>query len=248
MRAAVAAGLLLAGAVSAQFRQEPGKSIGRVSTRGDLVLVELNEGALGKANLFDLGRRTLRFTPDGAGYRVENLPLQWDSEFGEPLTGAQVPLHKVQFPFSGKTWDSMSVGVTGSIRFGPAAQGGRCGDGGGFNAGGVSVARFDQLQDAARNLVNTVPAICVFFKPRMNGTRYLKEMDDRVVVTWSLSEPAGNIQDFTWVPTVNRFQAVLRRSGAIEMSYEQVAAKDAVVGVYPLVTAVVEKPIATISG
>ena len=91
---AIASGLLLAAAAAAQYRQEPGKSIGKVSTRGDLVVMELNEGALGEANLFGLGRRTLRFTPDAAGYLSENLPLQWDSEFGEQLTGAPVSLHK----------------------------------------------------------------------------------------------------------------------------------------------------------
>lgn len=240
---AIATGLLLLSAAAAQFRQEPGKSIGKVSTRGDLVVMELNEGALGKANLFDLERRTLRFTPDGAGYRVENLPLQWDSEFGEQLTGAPATLHKFEFPFSGKKWNSLSVGVTGSIRFGAAPQGGR-----GAEAGGVTIARFDQLQDGARNLVNTVPAICVFFKPRMNGSRYVKELDDRVVITWTLSEPAGNIQDFTWVPTVNRFQAVLRRDGSIEMSYDQLAARDAIVGVYPLIEGGTEKSIATTPG
>ncbi len=78
-------------------------------------------------------------------------------------------------------------------------------------------------------------------KPRMSGTRYVKELSDRVVITWSLTEPAAGIQDFTWVPTVNRFQAVLHKDGTIEMSYEQLAAKDAIVGIYPLVNAAVEK-------
>ncbi len=71
----------------AQGRQETGKPIGKVSVAGDLILLELDEGALGKANMFDLGKRTLRFRPDGAGYRVENLPLLWDSEFGAELYG-----------------------------------------------------------------------------------------------------------------------------------------------------------------
>ena len=102
--------------------------------------------------------------------------------------------------------------------------------------GGVSIARFDPLSEGAANLVNTVPAICVFFKPRMSGDRYVKELDDRVVVTWDVTEPFGNIQDFTWTKTVNRFQAVLHKDGAIEMSYQELAAKDAIIGVYPLVS------------
>jgi hypothetical protein len=71
----------------AQGRQEPGRAIGTVRTQGDLIVMTLNEGALGKANMFDLVRRTLRFTPDGAGYRAENVALKWDAEFGVPVTG-----------------------------------------------------------------------------------------------------------------------------------------------------------------
>src|SRR5215471_188069 len=226
-----------------QGRQEPGHSIGTVMTQGNLIVMTLNEGALGHANLFDLPRRTLRFTPDGAGYRAENLPLQWDTEFGAEITNPQVSLRNFAFPFSGKSWDSVSVGTTGSISFGatqniPGGAGGR--------GGGVSIARFDQLQEAAHTLINTVPAICVFFKPRMSGMRYVKELDDRVVITWSLTEPFAGIQDFTWTPTVNRFQAVLRKDGTIEMSYDQLAAKDAIIGLYPMVTTGVEKQLATV--
>jgi hypothetical protein len=248
---------------SAQGVQTPGRSIGTVSTRGDLILFELNEDALGRANMFDLEKRTLRFSAVAGGYRVETAALRWDSEFGAEMSGPQVSLKNFAFPFSGKTWDTLSVGTTGSIAFSappPAAppggrgagaagaqQGGAGGAGGG-RGGGVTIGRFDQLQEAARTLVNAQPAICVFMKPRMSGTRYVKELSDRVVVTWSLTEPAAGIQDFTWVPTVNRFQAVLFKDGAIEMSYEQLAARDAIIGIYPLVNAAVEneKPIATL--
>ena len=223
--------------------QEPGRSIGTVKTQGDLIVMTLNEGALGKANLFDLGGRTLRFMPEGTGYRAENTALKWDPEFGTALTGSQVTLRNFAFPYSGKSWDSLSVGVTGSIAFGAAQSGGP-----GNRGGGVTVDRFAQLQEAARTLINTVPAICVFFKPRMSGTRHVKELTDRVVLTWNLTEPVGGIQDFTWVPTVNRFQAVLWKDGTVEMSYDQLAAKDAIIGLYPLVTAGAEKEIATLSG
>jgi len=251
-------------------RGQPGASIGTVTTRGDLIVMTLDDGALGTANLFDLVGRTLRFTPDGGGYRVENVPLEWDVDFGPAMTGAQAPLADFAFPFSGRTWGQMTVGVAGTIGFDAAAAnsaaagaaagagppttpfparpggagaggraGGRAGGGpaGGGRGGAVQIGRFDQLQQAARTLVNTVPALCVFLKPRMTGTRYLKPLADRVVVTWSLTEPAGGIQDFTWVPTVNRFQAVLHKDGGIDFSYQDVAAKDAIVGVYPIVPA-----------
>jgi hypothetical protein len=233
----------------AQYGPGQGHSIGSVTTRGNLIVLTLDEGVLGKANLFDLEHRTLRFTPDGAGYRVENLPLQWDSDFGPEMAGSQTTLKNFTFPFSGKSWDSFSVGMTGSIAFGqPASDGGERGAGNGRRDGGISVDRFAELQEAAPQLINTSPAISVFFKPRMSGKRYLKELGDRAVITWSLTEPVGNVQDMTWTPTVNRFQAVLGKDGTIELSYDDVAAKDAIVGVYPMVTGGAEKEIATISG
>jgi len=230
-----------------QGRQEPGRSIGTVTTQGNLIVMTLNEGALGHANLFDLARRTLRFTPDGTGYRAENLSLQWDSDFGSEISNAQVTLRNFTFPYSGKSWDSLSVGTNGSIRFGGAQSSPGGGGGVGGAGGGVSIGRFDQLQEAARTLINNVPAICVFLKPRMSGTRYVKELADRVVITWNLTEPFAGIQDFTWTPTINRFQAVLRKDGTIEMSYDQSAAKDAIIGLYPLVTTGTEKVLGELS-
>ena len=238
--------------IHAQAGQQPGRSIGTITTRGDLIVFELNDDALGRANMFDLEKRTVRFSPVAAGYQVETVPLQWDSEFGTEMTGPLVTLRNFSFPFSAKNWDAFTVGVTGSIAFAPlpAAQpaAGAAGGGGagGGRGGGVQIGRFDQLQVAAGQLLNSQPAICVFMKPRMSGARHVKELADRVVITWNISEPAAGIQDFTWVPTVNRFQAVLHKNGAIEMSYDQLAAKDAIVGVYPLVNAGVEKPIASL--
>ena len=221
LSSSLAAALVLtvapAGLFLAQNRQAPGTSIGQVSTNGNLIVLTLAEGALGRTNLFDLVKHTLRFTPDAGGYRVENAPFAWDAELGDETRGrAPVTLHNFKFPFSGSTWDTLIVDATGSI---------------GFDAG-VTIGRFDQLQNAAKTLVNKGPAICVFMKPRMSGPHYVKELTDRVVITWTLSEPAGGIQDFTWTPTVNRFQAVLWKDGTVQMSYDEVAAKDAIVGIY----------------
>ncbi|HEX4311621.1 MAG TPA: hypothetical protein VHZ25_16435 [Acidobacteriaceae bacterium] len=236
-------------ALRAQFGQEPGHSIGSVTRRGNLILLTLNEGALGHAQMFNLAHRTLRFTPDAGGYRVQNVPVVWDADFGSPLTAPQVNLKNFAFPFSGKTWSSLSVGMTGSIVFGDGESGGAPAERRGVTTGregGLSVDRFAELKDAAAEIINTVPALSVFFKPRMSGTRYLKELDDRAVITWTLTEPYAGIQDWTWKPTINRFQAVLYKNGTIEFSYDDMAARDAVVGVYPLVPAGDEKTIDTI--
>src|SRR5438876_9796068 len=133
-------GILSRGNVTySQGRQEPGRSIGKITTQGDLIVMTLNDGMFGKANMFDLARHTLRFTPEGAGYRAENLTLQWDSEFGNEMSEPQLILHNFSFPYSGKSWDSFSVGVNGSISFGTAQS---SPGGGGFGVGrggGVSV-------------------------------------------------------------------------------------------------------------
>jgi hypothetical protein len=180
---------------------------------------------------------------------VERLPLKWDADFGTAMTGSDAALKNFTFPFSGRRWRSFSVGVTGSMTFGDSLGEGRrvapqsAGDSRN-RGGGIAVDRFAELAEAAPELINTVPAIAVFFKPRMYGTRYLKELADRAVVTWSLTEPVGGIQDMTWTPTVNRVQAVLHEDGTIDLSYDDVHAQDAIVGVYPMVIAGATRTIA----
>jgi hypothetical protein len=207
--------------------------MGKVSTKGDLIVMELNDRALGKANLFDLTGHTLRFTPEGSRYRVETEPLHWDPDYGPEFTRAEASLQEFAFPFSGKLWKSFLVGMTGSIRFG-ASEKDIGFDPYGHRNGGIVLNRFDQLAEVAGKLIDRAPAICVFLKPRMSGPYYLKELSDRVVITWDLTEPFGSLLDFTWFKTINRFQAVLNRDGSIEMSYKELTAKDAIVGIYPV--------------
>jgi hypothetical protein len=229
----------------AQREMEQGHSIGKVSIDGDLIVLELNDGALGQTNLFNLTGRTLRFTPDGPRYRVENQALQWDSDFGPASTSGEVTLRRFTFPFSNQHWNAFFVDTTGSISFGNKETTDNP-NSGGRSGRGVSIGRFDPLSEAASRLIDSAPAICVFLKPRMSGSRYVKELKDRVVVTWDLTEPFGNIQDFTWFKTINRFQVVLYEDGQIDMSYKELAAKDAIVGIYPVLCGA-EKPLAALS-
>jgi hypothetical protein len=228
-------GLLLNPGFSHAGQQKaPGYSIGRVSTNGDLIVIELDRAALGRPNPFDLVGRTLRFSPAAARYRVTNHTLQWEADYGLELTGSDVSLQRFTFPFSGQRWSSFSVGTTGSIRFGPPPQEGDV-DPYGQPDGGIAsaIGRFDRLADVGGRLGTRAPAICVFLKPRMAGPRYVRELADRVVITWQVTEPFGSLLDFSWFPTTNLFQAVLHRDGSIEMSYQTMAAKDGIVGVYP---------------
>jgi hypothetical protein len=237
-------------------QRQPGHPIGKVTTIGNLIHLELDTGVVAPERLFDLDHRTLRFTPDGGGYRVENVALQWDGDFGQALTGGTATLKGFTFPFAGKQWDTLNV-ATGSVTFGMRGGGGRGGVGGpagnrtgagGSRASGFQMERYPEVRTVGRTFINMIPGIAAFVKPGLppTGQRYVKELPDRAVVTWTFSEGAGGIQAFTWVPTVNRVQAVLHKDGLIELSYNDVSARDAVVGVFPTVTTGVEKTVATI--
>ena len=65
--------LLTADGAYAQEREEPGKPIGKVSIVGNLILMELDEGVLGREKLFDLDRHTLRFTPAHDGLSLIHI-------------------------------------------------------------------------------------------------------------------------------------------------------------------------------
>ena len=202
-----------------EVKQVPGRKIGNITTRGNLVLLELDEGAISNQNLFDLDKRTMRFTPAGGGFRAENLSLQWDAATGTALQANEVRLTKFQFPFSGKNWDSMQVTATGLIGFG-----------GGYNNLGFD--RFIHMQTAGPAMVNKIPVIAAFMKLRMNGARFVNELDDRLIVTWDVSEPASGQQDVTFTLTPHNYQAVLYKDGRIDLSYREMTARDAVVGVF----------------
>src|SRR3954453_10381276 len=78
-------------------QMQPGHPIGKVTTRDKLIVLELDTGVIAPEHLFDLDHRTLRFTPDGGKYRIQNVRLVWDSTFGDPMQGGTVPLRKFNF-------------------------------------------------------------------------------------------------------------------------------------------------------
>ncbi|MEP6491668.1 MAG: hypothetical protein ABJF01_03255 [bacterium] len=237
-------------------QRQPGHPIGKVTTIGNLIHVELDRGAVAPERLFDLDHRTLRFIPDGAGYRLETVALTWDADFGAAITGGAVSLKAFTFPFSGKEWDAFNV-ATGSVTFGAMPGGAGSGRGGppvgnrsgagGSTRNGFQLDRYASMQTVGASFINMIPGIAAFVKINLNGQRYAKELSDRAVVTWTLTETAGGIQAFTWVPTVNRIQAVLHKNGVIELSYNDVSARDAIIGVFPTVAGSIEKTLATIS-
>ena len=79
--------------------------------------------------------------------------------------------------------------------------------GGGYND--LGLGRFVHLQQVGPDIVNKIPLIAAFLKQRMNGTRSVNELDDRVVITWDTSEPTSGQQDVTFARTPHNYQAVL---------------------------------------
>jgi len=191
---------------------------GTVTSLGEVAVLELDPGVVSEHNLFDLDGRTLRFTPEGGGYRVENVPLDWLAEAGEPLEADELSL-EFPFPFSGTTWTTAVVDDMGLITFGG-------------NYDDLGLGRFVHYELIGPAMANSVPAIMPFLKHRMRGERYVRATSDRVVITWDQTEPTGGQQDVTFEPTPHHYQAVLYADGGIDLSYREITARDAIVGVY----------------
>ncbi len=151
-----------------------GHSIGKVTTIGNLIHIEVDSGALAPEHLFDLDHRTLRFIPEGNGYRLESMPVQWDAEVGAAVQGGAVTLKNFQFPFSGKRWDAFTVAV-GSITFGAPAAGARGATSsvpvgnrtgaGGSGRGGFAMDRYASMQTVGSTFINMIPGIAAYVKP-----------------------------------------------------------------------------------
>ena len=223
----------------ADVKQVPGKNR-QHQPAGNIIHLELDEGVI-QQNLFDLDKRTIRFTPvapkpEGAGgplalqpgskaepvaggFRAENLPLQWDAATGAPLQGNEVRLTKFQFPFSGRTWDAMQVTATGPHRLWRRLQRSRAWPLRPYAAGR---SRHRQ-QDSAHRRVHQAAdeRHAVRERARRPPGRHVghERADERA---------AG--RNVTRTP--HHYQAVLYNDGRIDLSYREMTARDAVVGVY----------------
>ncbi|HYV96751.1 MAG TPA: hypothetical protein VE967_04760 [Gemmatimonadaceae bacterium] len=247
---------VLALPVALAAQRTPGHPIGKVTTIGNLVALELDSGAVSPERRFDLDHKTVRFTPGVGGYRVQTIGSKWDPDFGNAVSGNRYTLTGFHFPFSGRTWDTLTI-ANGAITFGGMLNertgrgsnpvGNRTGAG--FTArSGFQLERYPLLETVGRTFINMIPGIAALVKTNLNGPHYVKELADRVVVTWTISEAGGGIQAFSWTPMLNRVQATLHKDGAIEISYDGVTAGDGIVGVFPAVNAGAEKPLTELEG
>ncbi|MEP0843042.1 MAG: hypothetical protein HRF43_10070, partial [Phycisphaerae bacterium] len=204
-----------------------------VTTQGHRIILELEPGDWRPGNLLDLQGKTIRFTPDAGGYRAEALPLQWEFFFGNELTGtpsAHVEIVSFAFPFSGRQWSDLYVGTHGNVTFGA--------DQSAFYDPGRD--RFLRFRDFAGSMTGNVPLLAPLFRkfgvfdPFGVNHRYVRELPDRLVITWVAAEPYRDVFSFTNEPRFNYFQAVLYATGAIDFNYDYLTVEDGIVGVFPV--------------
>ena len=204
----------------------------RISTTPDnQILVELLPGDTVSANLFDLNGRTLVFTPDGdGGYSRSVRPVAWEEDIGQPVAdGTLVDLRDFTVDFAGRRWDAFFVSRHGLITFGEPLT----------YSYWAAEHRFDTMREIAGKFVTT-PTVSPLYKPMLGGrsdrfgaTQHVARQRDRVVVTWTTTEPDYYVHG---VPpeTPARFQAVLNADGNIRFSYRGVSfLGDGIVGLFP---------------
>ncbi len=199
-------------------RSEPEQGIS--TTLNGQVLVEITPDELGPSNLFDLEGKSITFTPDAAGrYALEVEPLAWESDLGDKLRSDLVQIESFRFPFGGEWHGSFHVSSKGVLTFGAPMQ--RL----------DALPRFGRMSAFITSLSSGPPAVSAFYKPFAFGTQHARQWADRVVVTWVLQ-----VEGF-WVFGLpperdDIFQAVLFSDGRVRLSYQHMANKDAIVGLF----------------
>ena len=197
-----------------------------VSTTADgRILLELRPEDITPANPFDLHRRTVVFTPDGAGgYARTVTALDWEEDWGDPVAdGEPVALKDFAFAFGGGAWESFHVSQRGVVTFGQPFEP--------FDGRDI---RFLRTRDYVWGLDG--PAISPLYKPLNAGHQRVAQWADRVVITWSTIETGDT--GFYVAPGVGprrraQFQAVLGADGSIRFNYRYVPFADGVVGLFP---------------
>jgi hypothetical protein len=192
------------------------------------------------ASLFDLEARTLRLTPSGSTYSIQSLPLAFDETSGAVLSNSQgtlggqdpfvrswsVPL-SFSFPFGGQNYNAVYVNSFGSLTFGSGESTTTIANRDPWpNATMISnAAAIDSLA-----AVGIEKMIAVFWGPfdAAQSTIRVASNADEVTVTWQ----AARNNRFVSSLGMNTFQAKLRRTGAIDLSYKQIAELDGITGVF----------------
>ena len=209
---------------SAGSRLAASQSLGpRAEDVDDIAVIEDDGTIVVPPNEFNLKKRSLLFTPDGAGYRIARADISFETDRGSKLGfffGADgkpgsgnngyrdVVLLGAPFPFYGIAFDTVYVGTNGYITFGQ----------------GDTSARV-----SAASLASEMPRIAPLWADldvSDNGGIYYNRFEDRHVITWDAAPEAVYGGKST-------FQAVLYDDGRIAFVYKKVKARSSLAGISP---------------
>jgi uncharacterized protein (TIGR03437 family) len=177
---------------------------------GEIAVIGSGNGVVGLRNPFDLASKTISFTPDDAGYKVETGADSFDSAASINATKLQLDDDDTEritlpfpFQFYGVTYNDAFVNSNGSLS---------------FTAGDLD------FSGAFGHFAAGPPAIAGLFADlnppsSMNGVRLLRE-PGRVVITWDNVLLATD--GFT--SAGQTFQIRLYPSGKVELTYTSVSA------------------------
>jgi hypothetical protein len=203
------------------------------------------------ASFFDLAGTSLRFTPDGDGYRLAVLPPGFREDLGPELGDADIPDGPLSgrlrdqpmarswtvdlpfdLPFAGSLWSSVWVNSTGTLSFGrPDAE--TSGERGGWADGTVRAAgaAIDVRSVVGEELV-IAPLWSIYGSLPHENAIHVRTSADEIVVTWNTVR--RKIPNAGYDPLgPNIFQVVATSSGEITFHYRQTPEKDGVVGIFP---------------
>ena len=199
-------------------------------TSENQILLELMSEDLAPANPLDLAGRTLMFTPDGrGGYSREVRALDWEEEAddAERMRGpVEVELEHFRFPFAGREWDSFFYTRPGLISFGEPIPSDR-----------DWPRRFGTMPQMF-DLFVIAPTISALYKPYLDGSVYVSNLPDRMIVTFFVYDQAFLVYGREPKETFD-FQIVLHSDGRIALNYgpepqdPDEAFGDGIVGVFP---------------
>lgn len=182
---------------------------------------------------FNLKNSSIRFTPDGDGYRISSGDVAFTRDFGYRLGyffGADdklddedngyrdVTLLGAQFPFFGVFYDTIFIGTNGYITF----------------TKGDATARISPT-----TLGSELPRIAPLWADLEvvdSGNIYYNRLEGRHLITWEgVGQPS--------YIGISTFQAVLYDDGRIAFAYRKVKAQAALVGISPGASAADPQPV-----
>ncbi len=186
---------------------------------GDIAVINDDGTLVVQANAFDLANRSVRFTPDGAGYRVAARGAALDS--AAAAAGVALELEDddfrevslgFSFVFYGRSYTSVFINSDGNLT---------------FTAGDKATSD----RDLARFLTG-VPRLAPFFddlNPAEGGRVSYTAEAGRFVVSWT------EVPECCRPPAqpISTFQVSLFPNGSVEFAYGTVLARTAVVGISP---------------